>query len=59
MDLPIFLIIVFVVTGFVIYKIFNRNTAWKSHTNNFLAKWRVILVQKVGFYNIALGETTG
>lgn len=51
MDLSLFIIIVVIVTGFIIYKIFNRNTAWKSHTNNFLPKWRVILIEKVSFYN--------
>lgn len=51
MDFSIFIIIVVIVTSFVIYKIFNRKTGWKSHTSNFLAKWRVILAEKVGFYN--------
>ena len=51
MNFSIFIIIVVIVTGFIIYKIFNRNTAWKSHTNNFLPKWRVILIEKVSFYN--------
>jgi len=51
MNYSLFIIIVFIVTAFIIYKIFNRNTAWKSHTDNFLPKWRVILIEKVGFYN--------
>ena len=41
----------FFVTGFIIYKIFNRNTAWKSHTNKFLLKWRIILHKKIAFYS--------
>ncbi len=51
MDYSTFILIVLFVTGFVIYKIFNRNTAWKAHTNSFLPKWRILLIEKVGFYN--------
>ncbi|MEN8122019.1 MAG: zinc-dependent peptidase [Bacteroidota bacterium] len=51
MDLSVFIIIIFFITGFIIYKIFNRKTGWKAHKNSFLPKWRVILSEKVAFYN--------
>jgi len=51
MNSSIFILLLLFVAGFVIHKILNRNTGWKVHTNSFLPKWRIILIEKVVFYN--------
>ncbi len=51
MNFTLFIILVILISAYLIYKIFNRNTGWKSHIDNFLPRWRVVLVEKVAFYN--------
>ncbi len=51
MELHHFIVILLFVTAFVIYKIFNKKAGWKSHTDHFMDKWRVVLVENIGFYN--------